>query len=481
MYDAVIVGAGMAGLLAAIRLKQRGRSFVVLERSRDVGGTWSSNTYPGCACDVPSVLYSYSFEPNPDWTRVYPQQAEILAYFQRIAHKYDLMPHIHLGVEATRAVFGDAQGRWRVETRGGQEFRGRTLIFGTGQLSRPLIPHFDGIERFAGKVFHSAEWDHGYDLAGKRVAVIGNGPSAAQFIPEIAPRVAHLTVMQRTPNWVLERPDRPYRAWERWLFRRLPITARAVRALIYMRLETVFRGFRRGSLTARLLTSKLRTFMERQLPDPVLRAKLIPDYPVGCKRIMVTSDFLPTFRRGNVTLDTDPIAWVTSNAIVTRGGREHRVDAIIYGTGFEATQFLAPIRVVGRNGAALEDAWRDGAEAYLGASVAGFPNMFILYGPNTNLGHNSIIYMVERQVEHVMRLIDALFAQRVRAIDVRRDVMRTYNEALQAVLETSVWRAGCRSWYQTAAGKVTTNWPYSCGAWARRLRRTQLEDFEVQA
>jgi cation diffusion facilitator CzcD-associated flavoprotein CzcO len=480
MYDAIIVGAGMAGLLAAIRLRQRGRTFVVLERSGDVGGAWSSNTYPGCACDVPSLLYSYSFEPNPDWTRVYPQQAEILAYFQRIAHKYDLTPHIRFHTEATRAVFGDSQGRWRVETRSGQEFRGRTLIFATGQLSRPLLPHFDGVERFAGKVFHSAQWDHRFDLTGKRVAVIGNGPSAAQFIPEIAPKVAHLVVLQRTPNWILQRPDRPYREWERWLFRRLPLAAKAVRALIYMRHETLFKGFRRGSLAARLLTARLRRFMESQIPDPALRPRLIPDYPVGCKRIMVTSDFLPTFQRENVTLDIDPVAWVTSDAIVTRGGREHRVDAIIYATGFEATAFLAPIEVIGRDGARLESAWRDGAEAYLGANVAGFPNMFILYGPNTNLGHNSIIFMVERQVEHVMGLIDALFLRRARAIEVRPDVMREYNRALQNVLEGSIWRAGCRSWYQTASGKVTANWPHSCGAWARRLRRVRLEDFQMQ-
>jgi cation diffusion facilitator CzcD-associated flavoprotein CzcO len=481
MYDGVVIGAGMAGLLAAIRLQQRGRSFVVLERSSDVGGTWSSNTYPGCACDVPSVLYSYSFEPNPDWTRVYPQQAEILAYFQRIARKYRLTPHIRLATEAMRALYDESEGCWRVETRGGADFRGRTLIFGTGQLSRPLIPRIEGVERYAGKVFHSAQWDHGYELAGKRVAVIGNGPSAAQFIPEIAPKVAHLVVLQRTPNWILERPDRPYRPWERWLFRRLKASAKAVRALIYMRHETLFKGFRRGSLAARLLTARLRGFMEGQLPDPALRAKLVPDYPVGCKRIMVTNDFLPTFGRKNVFLETDPIARVTNDAIVTRGGREHRVDAIIYGTGFEATDFLAPIEVIGRDGTPLEQAWRDGAEAYLGANVAGFPNMFILYGPNTNLGHNSIIFMVERQVEHVMRLIDALFARRARGIEVRREVMRRYNESLQQALDASVWRAGCRSWYQTAAGKVTTNWPHSCGAWARRLRRTRLEDFELQA
>lgn len=479
MLDAIVVGAGMAGLLAAIRLRERRRDFIVLERSRELGGTWSSNTYPGCACDVPSLLYSYSFEPNPDWTRVYPLQSEILAYFRRVARKYELGPHLRFATEVTQASYDERDACWRVETRTGECYIARALIFGAGQLSRPLVPPLRGVERFAGKAFHSARWDHTFDPAGKRVAVIGNGPSAAQFVPEIAPRVARLVVLQRTPNWTIERPDRSYRASERWLFRRAPIIMKLGRALIYARLELIFRGFRQGSLMARLLRRKLRSAMEEQLPDPRLREKLIPDYPVGCKRIVVTSDFLSTFQRPNVTLETDPISHVTREAIVTMIGREHPVDAIIYGTGFEATQFLAPIRITGRGGVALEDAWRDGAEAYRGTTVAGFPNMFILYGPNTNLGHNSIIFMVERQVEYMMRLLDALFGRGLQALEVRSEVMRKYNEDIQAHLERSVWRAGCRSWYQTASGKVTTNWPHSCSAWARLMRRTNLEDFRL--
>ena len=245
-------------------------------------------------------------------------------------------------------------------------------------------------------------------------------------------------------------------------------------------LELTFRGFRQGSLAARLLTWKLRMSMEAQIPIPSCGRSCFPDYPVGCKRIVVTSDLLPIFRRPNVVLETDPIAYLQPNSIVTRGGREYPVDALIYGTGFEATEFLAPIRVRGRDGAGLEDAWRNGAEAYQGTTVAGFPNMFILYGPNTNLGHNSIIFMVEHQVEHMLQLLDAIFERRLRALEVKRDVMRRYNEFLQEELEQSVWRAGCRSWYQTASGKVTTNWPHSCGAWARRMRSTDLADFEMQ-
>jgi cation diffusion facilitator CzcD-associated flavoprotein CzcO len=482
MLDAVIVGSGMSGLLAAIRLKQAGLGkLLILEKSEGVGGTWWSNRYPGCACDIPSHFYSYSFAPNPDWTRVYPQQAEILKYMERVADTYALRPHIRFGTEVSDAAYDEAAGCWTVTTTDGGEERARILILATGQLSRPAIPRIEGADLFQGPAFHSAQWDANVDLAGKRVAVIGTGPSSAQIVPEIAPEVAQLTIFQRTPNWFYPRGDRPYRRFERFLFRHLPGYARLRRGLIYLHRESLYLGFRQGSFFARVLTRQLRGILERQIADPALRARLTPDYPPGCKRIIVSDDFLPTLERENVALETDGIARITPTGIVTEAGRTHEVDAIVYGTGFQSTQFVAPIEVTGAAGANLRERWADGAEAYCGTTVAGFPNMFILYGPNTNLGHNSIIFMVERQVEHMMRLVKTLFDRRLRSIAVRPEAMASYNRALQGQLESSVWKAGCRNWYMTERGKITNNWPRSTFAWRKRTRALDLGDFELLA
>ena len=479
--DALIVGAGMSGLLAAIRLKQAGfGNLLILDRSEGLGGTWWSNRYPGCACDIPSHFYSYSFAPNPDWTRAYPQQSEILTYFERVADTYGLGPHLRFGTEVKRAEFDEQAGCWTVTTADGTERRARILVLATGQLSRPLIPQIEGAETFEGPSFHSAQWDESVDVRNKRVAVIGTGPSSAQIVPDIAPEVAQLVVFQRTPNWFYPRGDRPYRPFERMLFRRLPGYARLHRALIYLHRESLYPGFQQGTLAARLLTRKLRNVLERQIADPELRARLTPDYPPGCKRIIVSDDFLPTLERDNVALETDTIARITPSGIVTESGRRHEVDIIVYGTGFRSTEFVGPIEVVGEAGVSLRESWADGAEAYCGSTVAGFPNMFILYGPNTNLGHNSIIFMVERQVEHMMRLIEILVRGGLRSIGVRPEAMASYNRLLQDQLGRSVWKAGCRSWYMTERGKITTNWPHSTLAWKQRMRRIDLDDFELR-
>lgn len=480
MLDAIVIGAGMSGILAAIKLKQAGfNDLVILEKSTAAGGTWWDNRYPGCACDVPSHFYSYSFEPNPHWTRIFPQQPEILAYFQGVAQKYGLMPHMRFSTEVSRARFDEARGCWQVTTAAGEVLEGRTLIFGTGQLSRPLIPQFEGSDTFKGKVFHSARWDHAYDLAGKRVAVIGTGPTAAQFVPEIVDKVARLVVFQRTPNWFFPRRDRPYSPLERGLFRQVPGALRLHRWWIYLNLEFRFLGFKQDSWMAKLMTRLLLKHLKEEVPDEALRAKLTPDYPVGCKRIIIADDYLPAMQRPNVVLDTSGIARITEDAVIDKDGNRHEVDCIIYGTGFEATEFLVPIEVEGLAGQSLHQAWQGGAEAYQGVTVAGFPNMFLLYGPNTNLGHNSIIFMVENQVEHMMALIRTLRTRGLRFIDVRRDVMARYNAWLQEALRHSVWTAGCRNWYMTAEGKVTQNWPFSTLAWWRRLHHTRLEDFNL--
>lgn len=480
VLDALIVGAGMSGLLAAIRLKQAGfNQLGILERSEGLGGTWWSNRYPGCACDIPSHFYSYSFAPNPDWTRAYPQQGEILKYFGRVAGRYGLHQHISFGTEVASADFDEEAGCWTVTDAEGMARRARILIIATGQLSRPAIPRIEGAETFRGPVFHSAQWDRNFDHAGKRVAVIGNGPSAAQIVPAIAPEVGRLIVFQRTPNWFYPRGDRPYGRLEKFLFRHLPGYARMHRAFIYLQRESLYAGFQQGSLAARYLDWTVRRILRRQVADPALRARLTPDYPPGCKRIIVSDDYLSTMQLDNVLLETDGIARITPTGVVTETGTAHEVDLIVYGTGFRSTEFVAPIEVRGAGGASLKERWADGAEAYCGTTVAGFPNMFILYGPNTNLGHNSIIFMVEQQVAHMMRLVETLFRRGLRSVAVRPAAMAAYNEGLQADLGSSVWKTGCRNWYMTERGKITNNWPHSTFAWRKRMRRLDLDDFEL--
>jgi len=480
ILDALIVGAGMSGLLAAIRLKQAGFGrLLILEKSEGLGGTWWSNRYPGCACDIPSHFYSYSFAPNPDWTRAYPQQSEILKYFGRVADKYRLRPLIRFGTEVAGAAYDGDEGCWTVTNADGSSRRARILILATGQLSRPAIPRIEGAEQFQGPVFHSAQWDETVGVKGKRVAIIGNGPSSAQIVPAIAPDVARMVVFQRTPNWFYPRGDRPYGRVEKFLFRHLPGYARMHRAFIYLQRESLYAGFRQGSLAASWLARTVRRMLERQVPDPALRAKLTPDYPPGCKRIIVSDDFLPAMQRDNVVLETDSIARITPSGIVTGSGTVHEVDVIVYGTGFRSTEFVAPIEVKGSGGVDLRTVWADGAEAYCGTTVAGFPNMFILYGPNTNLGHNSIIFMVEQQVAHMMRLVEIVFRRGLRSIGVRPAAMAAYNEGLQADLGSWVWKTGCRNWYMTDQGKITNNWPHSTIAWRKRTRRIDLDDFEL--
>ena len=471
----IIVGAGFGGLGMAMRLKQRGEQrFVILERAHDVGGCWRDNTYPGAACDIPSHLYSFSFEPSWRWTRAYATQPEILAYLRACAAKYDLAAQLRFGVEVRGAVFDAASGLWTVDT-GGEPLRARSLVIACGQLSRPAYPRISGLERFAGTQFHSARWDHDVDLTGKRVAVIGTGASAIQFVPAIAPRVGQLHLFQRSPPHVIPKPDRAFRGWERALVRRLPAVGTARRARIYVNNEA-----RAVTLAFPRLTAGyewlFRRHLERQIRDPELRRKLTPDYPIGCKRVLISNDYYPAVTRPNVEVVTDAIREVTPRGVVTGDGRERAVDAIIHGTGFTANEFLAPMTIRGLRGT-LDEAWRGGAEAYLGMTIAGFPNLFVLYGPNTNLGHNSIIYMLESQFEYVMQALAEL--HRVRHLDVKPEVQRSFNTSLQQQLADSVWAGDCTSWYKTADGKLTNNWPGYTFTYRRRTRTLELADYDV--
>ncbi|WP_347468895.1 alpha/beta hydrolase fold domain-containing protein [Burkholderia stagnalis] len=457
---AIIIGAGFAGIGMAIALQREGmHDFVILERAHDVGGVWRDNSYPGAACDVPSHLYSFSFEPNPRWSRTFAPQAEIHAYLQHCARKYGLARHLRFGAEVAHARYDEPHALWRVTLADGTELSAALLVSGTGQLSRPALPTLPGMETFRGHAFHSAHWDHAYPLAGKRVAVVGTGASAIQFVPAIAGAVKSLTVFQRSPAYLMPRPDRPYRRWEQALFRRLPWAMKLHRAAIYLRYESRAIAFTRlNGLMDVAVGRPFRKLLARQVPDAALRERLTPDYPIGCKRILLSSDYLAAIARPNVELVTQGIRRVTEHGIETADGTHHPVDAIVYGTGFAATEFLSPMRITGRGGLDLNDAWRRGAQAYLGMTVPGFPNFFMLYGPNTNLGHNSIVYMLESQIAHVMRCVRAMRQAGASAIDVDAGRYRRYNLHVQQRLAGSVW-SGCKSWYVDASGHNSTNWP----------------------
>lgn len=454
-----ILGAGASGLCTAIQLKRSGfDNFVIYEKTDGVAGTWHDNTYPGAACDVPSHFYSFSFEPKSDWSRKYSGQPEIKAYFEHCASKYGLYPRIRFNTELKSARFDEATGQWRLKTAAGDEEAFDVFINGCGQLNRPYTPEIPGRDSFQGRTFHSARWDHGYDLAGKRVAVIGNGASAIQFVPKIAPIVADMCIFQRSPNWIVPRGDYAYSDFAKRVFGALPPVQTLYRWFFYWQLEKNFFAFRPGTRMAKAFEQAARQHLEANIRDPELRRILTPDYPIGCKRILIDDEFYPALARPNVHVVTAAIDRIAADGIVTADGTHRPFDAIIYATGFDTTHFLAPMEIVGLGGKSLTEAWKEGAEAYLGITMAGFPNLFMLYGPNTNLGHNSIIFMIECQVRYILKCVQALAGQHLRYLDVKRAEMERYNATVQAELARSVWAAGCDSWYKTESGKVTNNW-----------------------
>ncbi len=475
----LIIGTGFGGLGMAIQLRKAGcEDFLLLEKAEDIGGTWRDNSYPGAACDVPSHLYSFSFEPKHDWSRRYAPQAEIYAYMCHCVDKYQLRPHIRLQAEVRSAAFDAAAGLWRVTLADGEELAAEVLISACGQLNQPAYPAIPGIELFQGEAFHSARWRHDLDLAGKRVAVIGTGASAIQFVPQIQPKVAELKLFQRSAAYVLPKPDRAYRPWELAVMRRLPWLQRLDRSLQYLQHEVRGLAFISLPWLMKLFRSGFDRHLRRHIPDAALRARLQPDYPMGCKRILISNDYLPALAQGNVQVIDMAIEAVASDGIRTRDGQVHACDVLIYGTGFAATDFLAPMQIRGLGGQELNQAWREGAEAYKGISVSGFPNLFILYGPNTNLGHNSIIYMLESQFRYVLGCLDALRQGGLRYLDVKPQVQQAYNQQIQARSHRTIWEQGCTSWYKTASGKSTNNWPGYTFTYRYLTRTPELDDYD---
>lgn len=475
----LIVGTGFGGIGAAVELKRAGfHDFTVLERAQEPGGVWRENTYPGAACDVPSPLYSFSFEPNPFWPRRYSGQRDIHAYLKHVIEKYGIDKHIRYGREVTTAAFD--QDRWRVETAQGETFEATVFVPAVGQLSRPALPSIPGRESFAGPAFHSAEWDHDVSLEGKRVAVIGTGASAVQFVPEIRKRAAKVTVFQRNPPYILARHDTRYARWQKWLFRRVPATQLLGRVRIFLLAE--YASYALAGHPWLIKPFELRTaqLRRRHVKDPALRRRLKPDYPMGCKRILFANDYLPALAQPNVDVVTDPIREITPRGVRTADGTEHEADVLIHGTGFKATEFLGPMKVLGLGGRSLAQTWRDGARAYLGLTVPGFPNLFCVYGPNTNLGTGSIVYLLERQARYLRQAVQVLARPGVSYLDVREDVEERYDRELQRRLGSSVW-TGCTSWYRQPDGRVSTNWPGLVTEYDRRTRTFDPADYRVVA
>ncbi|HEX3604979.1 MAG TPA: NAD(P)/FAD-dependent oxidoreductase [Candidatus Dormibacteraeota bacterium] len=464
-----VVGSGFSGLGAAIQLKRDGiDDFVILERAGDVGGTWRDNTYPGCACDVPSQLYSFSFALNPGWTRSFSPQPEIQEYLRRTTREQGLLPHLRLGHELLEAAWDDERQHWRLRTSRG-ELTATVLILGTGPLSEPKVPSVPGLERFAGTIFHSAQWDHAHDLSGERVAVVGTGASAIQFIPHVQRQAAQVHLFQRTPPWIMPRVDRGISAPERWLFRHLPGAQRLVRLSVYWTREWPVVGFTREPRLMRLIERLARLHLRRQVPDPELRRRLTPSYTIGCKRILLSNDYYPALSRPNVEVVDGGLAEVREHSVVGADGVERPVDTIILGTGFHVTDSPTMRRVRGRGGVALAEAWREGMAAHLGTSIAGFPNLFMLVGPNTGLAHTSIVLMIESQLAYISDALRHLTESGAGALEVRAEVQSAFVEEMQERLRPTVWNSGgCASWYLDASGRNTTLWPGS--TWGYRLR-----------
>jgi cation diffusion facilitator CzcD-associated flavoprotein CzcO len=477
-----IIGAGHSGICMGMQLKRAGiEDFVILEKGATLGGTWRDNTYPGASCDAPSFLYSFSFAQKTDWSRRFAWQSELLAYSVECAVQSGLLPHCRFNAEVSAARFDDARNVWRIELAGGELVEAQFLVTGVGQLHRPALPDIPGRERFAGVQFHSARWDHGVDLAGKRIVVIGNAASAVQFVPQIAPLASQLTIFQRSANWLMPRDDHLYsprvqRAMTRW-----PWLAKALHDFQWfffgeLQLTPLMKQVR---IVQWLATLRSKAHLRRQVKDPALRAKLVPDYPIGAKRVLFNDDYYPALNRDNVRLVTDAVERIEPDAVRSKGGERFAADVIIYATGFHATDFLAPMSVTGAGGRDLQQEWQHGAHAYLGVTVSGFPNLFMLYGPNTNLGHNSILVMIEAQVGYVIDAIRQMEARGVRRLDVKRPVMDEYNRWLQGDLARSVWAADKQSWYKLADGTITNNWPHSTIRYRRLLRRADLGVYDT--
>ncbi|MGZ4648510.1 MAG: flavin-containing monooxygenase [Blastococcus sp.] len=477
-----VIGGGFAGLGTAVRLRQEGvQDFVLLERGPGIGGTWRDNTYPGCACDVPSHLYSFSFAPNPDWSRSFSPQPEIHAYLERVAREQGVLPHCRFGVELEAADWDDAAGLWRLRTSAG-DLTAQVVVAGCGGLVEPRLPDTEGLASFEGTAFHSARWDHDADLAGKRVVVVGTGASAIQFVPHLQRQAAHVTVLQRTPPWVLPRRDRRLTAAERAVYRHVPGAQKVARGAIF--------GLRELNLLAFTGKGRMRALAEKQalqhlasaVPDPALRAVLTPDYRIGCKRVLLSNDYYPALAQDNVTVVPHALERVLPHGVVAADGSTHEADVLVFGTGFQVMDIPVAHRLTGRTGQTLADAWGSSPQAHRGTTVTGFPNLFVLLGPNTALGHSSVVLMIESQIAYVMAALRSMAALDARSVEVREAAQRAWDAEVQQGLSSTVWaQGGCKAWYTNDAGRNFTLWPTHTYTFRGLLSRFDAESYEVRA
>jgi cation diffusion facilitator CzcD-associated flavoprotein CzcO len=476
-----IIGSGFSGLATAAELKRSGRDdFVILERAHDVAGTWRDNTYPGCACDVPSHLYSFGFAPNPEWSSTFSPQPEIYAYIRRVAEEQGLMSHVCFGIEVERASWDDEQAVWQLTTSAGG-ITARAIASAAGPLSEPAIPDIPGLRDFKGTLFHSATWDHEHDLSGERVAVIGTGASAIQFVPQIQPKVAQLHLFQRTPAWIMPRPDRPVTRLERFVYRRFPAAQIAMRNAIYWGRELFAIPMLHHRLS-KIIERAGKRHLAHQVNDPDLRAKLTPRYSPGCKRILVSNDYLPSLGNANVELVTDGIAEVREHSVVDRNGVEREVDTIILGTGFHVTDLPIAERVRGRDGRTLAEVWDGTLQALRGTAVAGFPNLFFVLGPNTGLGHTSVVLMAEAQAGYIRQALEHMERAGVAAIEPRQEAQDTWNAEIQRKSQGTVWlNGGCQSWYIDRNGKNSTLWPDHTFKFFAAMKRFRPAEYRIVA
>lgn len=478
-FHCVIIGTGFGGLCMAMQLSKAGiQDFTLLEKANGVGGTWRDNTYPGAACDVQSHLYSYSFEPKHDWSRKFGRQKEIQQYMEDCVDKYQFRDHIQFNKEVASARYDEQRAVWVITTTDGNTITANILVSATGQLNQPAYPNIPGVEKFKGTAFHSARWDHSANLTGKKVAVIGTGASAIQFVPEIVSKVKQLKLFQRSAAWVISKPDRPFQQWEQEIFKKAPIVDRIYRSFIYWKNESRAIAFTRFNKILDLFSLEAKALAKKHVKDPEKLAKVIPNYKIGCKRILISNEWYQAMNQDHLDIIDNKIERIDETGVVTQDGTHHNVDAIIYGTGFKATDFLTPMTITGMGGINLNTAWKDGAQAYKGICVSGFPNLFILYGPNTNLAHNSIVFMLESQVQFVMQCLGVLKSKKNTAMNVKAAVQQRYGNAIQERLKDGIWSSGCTSWYITDDGINTVNWPGFTFTYRASTKRPNLNDFE---
>ena len=475
-YEVLVIGTGFSGLCAAIKLLDRNiDNFVVVDKAKEIGGTWQANHYPGAACDVPSHFYCFSFAPNPNWSRVYSQQPEILAYMHDVVQRFGLTPHIHLGVEVTQTVFDQAQGIWRIGLAEGGEVTARFIINGMGGLHRPKLPDIPGRDEFAGTSMHTALWDRDYDVTGKRVAVVGSAASAIQLVPEVAKSAAHIDIYQRTPNYIAPRRDRAYSAWEKRLFAAWPFTAQLLRAAFFWRLDLLLYPVVKSRRFRARGAQQIRRYIRAVVRDKALHDALTPDYELGCKRILISDDFFPALNRKNVDLLTDGIQEINASGITDGKGQHRAYDLIVYATGFDIQAQFFSLDATGRNGRRLSDAWAQGVEAHRGVMLAGFPNYFMTTGPNTGVGTTSVIYMIERTTNWIMQTIDR--ARKTETlVDVKPAAQRAYNDRIADELQETVWASGCESWYRSPSGRIETLYPGSATMFAREMHAPDFSE-----